>query len=76
MGPHSGKTVTTSYPVFVAFFQGFLCLFLLEMGMTASRRLKDLKTAGWRFIACALIMPNLFATIGMVVARFLQPLDR
>ncbi|MBV8555233.1 MAG: sodium-dependent bicarbonate transport family permease, partial [Planctomycetaceae bacterium] len=31
---------------FVDLFQGMLCLFLLEMGMTASRRLKDLKTAG------------------------------
>ena len=27
-------------------FQGVLCLFLLEMGMTASRKLKDLQTAG------------------------------
>ena len=28
---------------FVTLFQGVLCLFLLEMGMTASRRLRDLR---------------------------------
>jgi hypothetical protein len=70
VGRIQGKTVTdVDDPVFVSLFQGFLCLFLLEMGMTASRRLKDLKTAGWKFIACALIMPNIFATIGMIVAH-------
>ena len=37
--------------------------------MTASRRLKDLKTAGWKFIAFAILCPNLFATIGMLVAH-------
>lgn len=50
-------------------FQGLLCLFLLEMGITASRRIKDLKSAGWRFIAFALIAPNLFAAIGLAVAH-------
>ena len=49
---------------FVDLFQGVLCLFLLEMGMTASRKLKDLRTAGWRFIVFGLLAPNLFATIG------------
>jgi hypothetical protein len=52
---------------FVTLFQGVLCLFLLEMGMTASRKLKDLKSGGPGFITFALIAPNLFATIGIVV---------
>ncbi len=55
--------------VFHDLFQGMLCLFLLEMGMTASRHLKDLKAAGWRFIVYGLVAPNLFATLGMVVAH-------
>jgi hypothetical protein len=46
-----------------------LCLFLLEMGMTASRKLKDLKSGGPGFIAFALIAPNLFATFGLIVAH-------
>jgi hypothetical protein len=55
--------------LFVVLFQGFLCLFLLEMGMTAAKRLKDLKAAGWRFIVYGLVAPNLFATTGICVAH-------
>lgn len=55
--------------VFHELFQGMLCLFLLEMGMTASRHLLDLRAAGWRFVVFGLVAPNVFATIGMVVAH-------
>jgi hypothetical protein len=55
--------------VLVDLFQGLLCLFLLEMGMTASKRLRDLRTAGIPFILFGLIVPNLFATTGMCVAH-------
>lgn len=55
--------------LFVQLFQGMLCLFLLEMGMTASKRLVDLKTAGWRFIVFGLTAPNLFAISGICVAH-------
>ena len=54
---------------FNTLFQGVLCLFLLEMGMTASRKLKDLATAGPGYIAFGLIAPNVFATFGIVVAH-------
>jgi uncharacterized protein len=63
------KVVHDTDHVFVAGFQGVLCLFLLEMGMTASRRLKDLKSAGPGFIAFGLLAPNLFATLGIVAAH-------
>lgn len=53
----------------VDLFQGMLCLFLLEMGMTACKRLRDLQTAGWSFIGFALIAPNVFATLGIFVAH-------
>ncbi len=52
--------------LFIFIFKGALCLFLLEMGMTACRRLRDLKRAGWGFIAFGILAPNVFATIGMV----------
>jgi hypothetical protein len=55
--------------LFVNLFQGMLCLFLLEMGMTASKRLVDLKTAGWRFIVFGLTAPNIFAITGICVAH-------
>jgi len=54
---------------FVTLFQGVLCLFLLEMGMTASRKLKDLRFAGWPFVAFGILAPNLFATVGILVAH-------
>jgi hypothetical protein len=63
------KVVAAGDSVFVTLFQGMLCLFLLEMGMTASRKLKDLKAAGWRFIAFGVIAPNVFAIFGMCMAR-------
>lgn len=55
--------------LFVGLFQGILCLFLLEMGMTAAKRMSDLKQADWRFIAFALLAPNLFACIGLAVCH-------
>lgn len=54
---------------FVMLFQGVLCLFLLEMGMTACSRLKDLKLGGPGFVAFGLIAPNVFAGIGILVAH-------
>jgi len=63
------KVVHDNDTVFVAAFQGVLCLFLLEMGMTASRRLRDLKSAGPGFIVFGLLAPNLFATLGIITAH-------
>jgi hypothetical protein len=54
---------------FINLFQGVLCLFLLEMGMTASKKLRDLKTAGLGFILFGLLAPNLFAILGIAVAH-------
>ncbi len=65
-----GKEVTRGDDsFFVTLFQGILCLFLLEMGMTASRKLKDLTTAGPGYIAFGLLAPNLFATVGLIVSH-------
>jgi hypothetical protein len=63
------RVVKDDDQLFVQLFQGALCLFLLEMGMTACKRLKDLRAAGWRFVAFGLLAPNLFATLGMGVAH-------
>jgi len=63
------KVSAVDDPLFINLFQGLLCLFLLEMGITACQRLKDLKTGGWQFVAFAIIAPNVFATFGMAVAH-------
>lgn len=54
---------------FISAFQGALCLFLLEMGMTAARKLRDLRSAGRGFIFFGLLAPNLFAPLGIIVAH-------
>lgn len=63
------KVIAANDMLFNNLFQGMLSLFLLEMGITASKKLKDLKAGGWQFVAFALIAPNVFATFGMIVAH-------
>lgn len=51
-------------PFFDAPFKGVLTLFLLEIGLVTGRHLADLKAAGPRLIAFALVMPPLHGQIG------------
>ena len=67
-GLQGQKVVADDDKFFVLAFQGVLCLFLLEMGMTASRKLKDLRSAGPGFIVFGLVAPNVFATLGIIAA--------
>ena len=57
-------------PLFDAPFKGVLTLFLLEVGLVTGRRLHDLKSAGWRLVAFALIMPVLHGILGAVVGKW------
>jgi hypothetical protein len=68
-GLQGQKVIHDSDTFFVSAFQGALCLFLLEMGMAASRKLKDLRSAGLGFIFFGLLAPNVFATLGIIVAH-------
>jgi len=68
-GLQGQKVVQDDDRFFVLAFQGVLCLFLLEMGMSASRKLKDLRSAGRGFIIFGLLAPNIFAPLGIVVAH-------
>jgi len=52
-------------PFFVAPFYGVLCLFLLEMGTVAGRRLGDLRKAGLFIAVFAIVMPLLHGAIGV-----------
>lgn len=70
MGRLQGAKVTEDDdPLFLTLFHGMLCIFLLEMGITACSKLRDLGAAGWQFVAFALIAPNVFATFGMLIAH-------
>jgi uncharacterized protein len=68
-GLQGQKVVAADDKFFVLAFQGVLCLFLLEMGMTASRKLKDLRSTGRGFIFFGLLAPNIFAPLGILVAH-------
>jgi hypothetical protein len=57
-------------PFFQKPFKGILCLFLLEMGMVAARRLRDLRTAGLFLISFALIAPVINGLIGVVAGHY------
>ncbi len=57
-------------PFFVDLFRGVLVLFLLEMGMTAGRQLKDFARVGGRMLAFGLGLPmvNGFIVSGLATA--------
>ncbi len=63
------KVTADDDALFVNLMHGLLCIFLLEMGITACSKLRDLGTAGWQFVAFAIIAPNIFATIGILIAH-------
>ncbi len=56
-------------PFFIDPFQGVLTLFLLEMGMIAARRLRDLRTAGRFLLTFALVMPVLHGALGVYLGQ-------
>lgn len=51
-------------PFFIAPFKGVLCLFLLELGMVAAGRLRDLKSAGWRLVVLGCVLPLMHGVLG------------
>ena len=55
-------------PFFVTPFKGVLCLFLLELGMVAAARLRDLKSAGLRLVLCGCLLPLVHGLLGTALA--------
>lgn len=52
-------------------FYGALCFFLLDMGIVAAQRLRDLRRAGPFLIGFALLAPLLHAAVGLGISRLL-----
>ncbi len=52
-------------PFFTAIFPGVLSLFLLEMGLVAARRLRDLKETGVVLVLFGTLVPILHGTLGV-----------
>lgn len=53
-------------------FYGVLTFFLLDMGLVAAQRIKDLQKTGFFLISFAILIPILNATIGLLIARFIN----
>jgi hypothetical protein len=58
-------------PVFTTGFTGLLCLFMLDMGLIAMRRLRESRALSARLLALGILLPVVNGTIGMGVAALL-----
>jgi uncharacterized protein len=58
-------------PVFDGGYRGILCLFLLDMGLIASRRVMQTKALTMRLGALGIAIPLLNGTLGTVVGTFI-----
>jgi hypothetical protein len=65
-GEHGGEVLK---PFTKDIFYGVLTFFLLDMGLVAARRIKDLQKTGAFLISFAILMPLLNAAIGLLIAR-------
>ncbi|MBA4761298.1 sodium-dependent bicarbonate transport family permease [Sphingomonas sp.] len=54
-------------PVFEGGFRGILCLFLLDMGLIAVRRLRDARALTLRLAAIAILLPVLNGIVGVAI---------
>jgi uncharacterized protein len=52
-------------------FYGILTFFLLDMGLVAAKRIKDLQKTGTFLISFAILIPIVNATIGLLIAKFI-----
>ncbi len=65
-GEHGGQVLK---PFTQDIFYGVLTFFLLDMGLVAARRIKDLQKTGAFLISFAILVPLLNAAIGILIAR-------
>jgi hypothetical protein len=54
-------------PVFDGLFRGLLCIFLLDMGLVAGRRLIETRSLTARAAAMAILLPLLNGTLGTLI---------
>lgn len=59
------QKVESVAPFFITPFKGVLCIFLLELGIVAARRMKDMSQAGWKVIVLACVLPVIHGIVGL-----------
>jgi uncharacterized protein len=52
-------------PFFVGIFPGLLALFLLEMGLVAARRLRDIRAVGLQLLFFGIALPVVHGVLGV-----------
>jgi uncharacterized protein len=65
-GEHGGEVLA---PFTQDLFYGVLTFFLLDMGLVAARRLKDLQQSGMFLISFAILIPIVNAVVGLGLAK-------
>jgi uncharacterized protein len=68
-GEHGWKVLE---PFTQGLFYGVLTFFLLDMGLVAARRIKDLQKTGMFLISFAILVPILNAGVGVSIARLIS----
>lgn len=67
MGGHGYEPIK---PFFETGFKGALVLFILEMGLVAATRFKDLRQVGLKLVALGILIPLLHGTVGVVLGHW------
>ena len=62
-------SIETIKPFVNDIFMGVLCLFLLEMGLEAARRIEDFRRAGAILLAFGILMPLFSGVIGIFIGH-------
>lgn len=57
---------TPVMPFFETGFRGVLCLFLLDMGLIAARRLRETRNLTWRLVTLGMALPIMQGTLGVL----------
>ncbi|MDZ8189742.1 MAG: sodium-dependent bicarbonate transport family permease [Nostoc sp. ChiSLP02] len=68
-GERGGKTLE---PFTQGMFYGVLSFFLLDMGLVAAKRIKDLQKTGIFLISFAILIPIVNAGIGLLIAKLID----
>lgn len=58
-------------PVFETGFRGILCLFLLDMGLIAARRLREARSLTGRLVLLAILFPVVNGTVGVAIGALI-----
>ena len=64
------KALKAIEPFVSDIFMGMLCLFLLEMGMEAARRIEEFRRVGVVLAAFGILMPLVSAIIGVLIGHY------